>query len=396
MRGLTLVIAAAIITGLILLVFFILPPAIYIDPSMADVGTDFKVTAFLFKPGEKVNVKIVYTADNQPVSDNESVVNPFGVLTFTIATPNFSAGEYKCVINSSRGEYVRNFILREIFTTITPNKRGGLPPPTGNLVIEPPSGKPGTIFNITAKSLRPHTMVTVKAICCLNNICTDNRTLYIRKGEQEFTNAEGKLVVYMPTDNSWPDGHPYLVSVSDNLKTVSGYFDLTTDPPCSCMGQYECGYKGCCSPNFTLPSLTGESVTLCNEYNKGLTPLPVIWINFWNTSCPGCAEYMKIIQHIKDTWNQGELKIFTINCGEDPATVAKFLTDRGYSFYNNPDYPILFDVDYSVKGRYQPKGDPPHYFIDQKGIIRVVKFGYRSISTEEEVRAIVDNIIMRK
>ena len=101
---------------------------------------------------------------------------------------------------------------------------------------------------------------------------------------------------------------------------------------------------------------------------------------------------MKIIQHIKDTWPEGKLKVFTINAGEDPATVSKFLSDRGYNFYNDPNYPILFDVDRSVKGSYQPGGDPPHYFLDHNGIIRLAKYGYKSISTEPEVQAIVQDI----
>jgi len=239
-------------------------------------------------------------------------------------------------------------------------------------------------------------MVTVKAVCCLNNVCTDNKTLYIRKGEQEMTNADGQLITYIPTDNTWPDGCSYFVTIADYRDTVSGYFDLTSDPPCSCTGLYECGYKGCCAPNFALSSLSGQTVTLCNEYNIGLSPLPVIWINFWNTSCPGCAEYMNIIQRIKSTWNRGEIKIYTINCGEDPVTVAKYLTDRGYDFFNDNNYPVLFDVDSTVKGRYQPKGDPPHYFVDQKGIIRLTASGYRSISTEQQVRELVSGIIRRK
>jgi hypothetical protein len=298
MRGLTIVIAAAIIAGLILLVFVILPPVIYLDPPAADVGTDFNVTAFLFKPSEKVSVKIVNAADNQLVGNNDYNVNPFGVLTFIIATPDFSAGEYKCVISSSRGEFIRNFIVREIISTTPPDQPPDVTASSGNLKIEPMSGKPGTSFIITAKSLRPHTMVTVKVVCCLNNACTDSKVQYIRKGEQEFTNAEGTLVTIIPTDNQWEGGHYYQVTVSDYLKTVYKSFYLEALPLCSCQGLYECGYKVCCAPNFTLPSLTGGSVTLCNEYNNALSPLPIIWINFWNTSCPGCAEYMKIIQHM--------------------------------------------------------------------------------------------------
>lgn len=396
MHSVAIIIAAVIVTALILLIFVILPPNISLDPPTADIGTDFYVTAYFLKPSETVFVNVIYDAENRTVQSQQYKVNPFGVLSFSILTPDFDAGEYKLVIISSRGEYVRNFKVSERFSIKQPNVPMYLPQPSGDILIEPIEGKPGTTFKITAKSLRPHTIVTVKAECCLNKVCTDNKTLYIRKGEQEMTNADGKLITLISTDNSWPDGYSYYVSVADYRNTVSGYFNIGSYPLCSCTGLYECGYRGCCAPNFTLPSLSGEAVTLCHEYNVGLAPVPVIWINFWNTSCPGCAEYMKIIQHIKDTWNTGELKIYSINCGEDPVTVAKFLTDRGYNFFNDSSYPVLFDVDKSVKGRYQPSGDPPHYFIDQKGIIRVVKFGYRSINTEEEVRAIVSEIIGRK
>jgi len=349
-------IAAAIITVLILLVFVILPPTVFLDPPAADIGTDFNVTAFFLKPGEKVAVSIMYKADSRIIESRTSTVNPVGVLIFTIVTPDYSTGEYTLTINSSRGEYVRNFVIREKSNISQNNVPLYLPKPSGDILIEPENGEPGTTFKITAKSLKPHTMVEVKVVCCLNKVCTDKKTVYIRKGEQEYTNADGKLVTLITTDRSWPAGYNYYVTVSDYRDAVSGYFYLNTLALCNCQGLNECGYKSCCAPNFNLPSLSGKSVYLCNEYNIGISPLPVIWINFWNTSCPGCAEYMKIIQRIKDTWNDGTLKIFTINCGEDPETVATFLADRGYSFYNNINYPVLFDTDSSVKIRYQPKG----------------------------------------
>ena len=396
MSKIAIAIIAAIITFLIVVIFIVIPPTIWLDPPTGEIGTDLKVTAFFFKPTEKVVVTIRNSDEDRTIGLYDYSVSPVGILSFSIITPNYIAGHYKFIISSSRGQYDREFRLNEKINVNQPNLPTYLPKPSGNMIIEPEEGKPGTTFKVTAKSLKPHTMVTVKAEACLNAVCTENKTLYVRKSEQEFTDAEGKITVAIQTDRSWPSGCRYYVSVTDYKDSVSGYFNLQLLPICDCKGRYECGYRGCCSPNYSLPSLTGETITLCNEYNLGLSPVPVIWINFWNTSCPGCAEYMKIIQHIKETWNVGKLKVFTVNCGEDPTTVSTFLANRSYNFFNNTNYPVLFDVDRSVKIRYQPKGDPAHYFIDQKGIIQVVKYGYGSISTESEVTAIVDDIIRQK
>jgi len=391
MYGIIIGIAVVIIAILILLVLVILPPAVFLNPPSAEVGAYFNVNAFFFTPGEIVTVSIVHTSDNQTIDTDAHAVNAVGVLSFSFISSNFSAGDYRFVINSSRGNIIR------VFTLLARGNKGqvvpedsGITGPNNNLIIEPFSGSPGMTIKITATSLKPDCRVTVKVINCLNDICTDNKTVYIRHGEQEFTNGSGTLVDYLETDNNW-QGNNY-ISVDDGLTTISGNLFIQISPTCSCEGLNECGQDGCCAPNFKLASLSGDSVTLCNEYENGLLPQPVIWINFWNSSCPGCTEYMKIIQHIKDTWNKGVLKVFTINAGEDPATVTKFLSDRGYSFYNDPDYPVLFDTDRTVKGRYQPGGDPPHYFLDNKGVIRKTKIGYRSISTEDEVRAIVQEI----
>lgn len=306
----------------------------------------------------------------------------FAILITTIIIYSCSCS---CFTNSVSTPSSNNPLPGNI---VTPPPVG--PNPNGSLLIEPSSGLSGTRFKVTAKSLKPHLVVTVKAVYCLNDMCTDNKTVYIRKGEDTYTDPDGTLVSWIETDSKW-EGGLYYISVDDYSTTQSGYFNIT-DPICSCLGLHECGTVGCCAPNFQLSSLSGNSVTLCYEYGNGLPPQPVIWVNFWNTSCPGCTEYMKIIQHIKDTWHTGELKVFSINSGEDPTIVTKFLNDRGYTFYNDPNYPVLFDIDRSVKGRYQPQGDPCHYFVDQKGLIRVAKFGYRSIATEDEVVAILHDI----
>lgn len=264
----------------------------------------------------------------------------------------------------------------------------------GGLLIEPTTGKAGTKFKITARSLRPHQMVTIKAVYCMNEVCTENKTTYIRKGEDEYTSADGTLVSWIQTDNTW-EGGSYNISVGDDYIVSSGHIEIDLH---RMYGLGACGKIGCCAPDFDLRSLSGGTVTLPPEYESGLSARSVVWINFWNTACPGCIDYMKIIQHIKDDWRKGDLKIFSINSGvypgEDPTKVTKFLNDRGYNFYKDPDYPVLIESNSygGLKDRYQTKGDPSHYFIDTKGIIRMTKFGYRSINSEDQVREIIDAI----
>jgi thiol-disulfide isomerase/thioredoxin len=236
----------------------------------------------------------------------------------------------------------------------------------------------------------------VKIVGCNNDVCTDNKTVLILGGPEQAVNtdANGTLVLKVTPDNRWSEYN--YVTVDDGLNVDIGYVHVMIPPRCSCANISGPGLVYQCAPNFSLAALSGDPVTLCDKYNKGLSPMPVIWVNFWNSSCPGCNEYMKIIQHIRDTWSKGELMVLTINVGEDPTTVSKYLIDRGFSFYGDKDYPVLFDTDKSIKEKYHPSGDPCHYFIDQKGIIRVAKFGYGSISTEQEVRATIDEIIGRK
>ena len=252
MYGVIIGIAIVIIAILILLVLVILPPAIFLNPPSAEIGTDFNVNAFFFTPGEIVTVSIIRIADNQTNPIGAQAVNAIGILAFSFPSSKLSEGDYSLVINSSRGNIVRNFTLAQGNTSPWDNETEHPRPNNGpGIRIEPPYGSPGTTIKVTATKLTPMRRVTVKAINCLNNICTDNKTVYIR---QEQTDGSGTLVTYLDTDNNWK-GNNY-ISVDDGLTTISGnlFIQMSTICPCNAPG---CGQVGCCPPNFTLASLSG-------------------------------------------------------------------------------------------------------------------------------------------
>jgi thiol-disulfide isomerase/thioredoxin len=299
-----------------------------------------------------------------------------GLLNQTIDISKFEPGNYTCTVKCLDINFLKSFTI-------------------DNIEVDPQTVALGTQTNIkiTCFTLLPRKIVNIKIVLCRNDSCTDNRVVYVAEGENQFTNSDGELVVDVQSLPKWESGN-YVVTVTDGLKTLTGNFAVIDPgvPTCRNPKFEQCHEIGCCVPNFNLKSLSGSGKWF-DLYSELGTP---IWINFWNTSCPGCMEYMSIIQDISKTWPPGKLKIFSLNCGEDPVVVNNFLRDRGYTFFlsskEDINFPVLLDTNSLTKQVYHPGGDPAHYFIDRDGILRVKKFGYRSISTKEEVNAIVGQL----
>lgn len=130
-----------------------------------------------------------------------------------------------------------------------------------------------------------------------------------------------------------------------------------------CSGGSSTGVIGEPAPDFTLPNLDGESVSLTDFEGR-----PVL-INFWNTGCPPCREEMPYLQEVYDERQGSELVMLTINIGQNAATVKSFLHD------NNLSLPVLLDADAAVARRYGMPGIPTTFFIDRDGILRVKVIG---------------------
>ncbi len=130
-----------------------------------------------------------------------------------------------------------------------------------------------------------------------------------------------------------------------------------------CAGGSSTAVIGEKAPDFTLPNLDGESVSLTDFEGR-----PML-INFWNTGCPPCREEMPYLQEVYDERQGSELVMLTINIGQNAATVKSFLHD------NNLSLPVLLDTDAAVTQRYGMPGIPTTFFIDRDGILRVKVIG---------------------
>ncbi len=132
------------------------------------------------------------------------------------------------------------------------------------------------------------------------------------------------------------------------------------------------------APDFTLPTIDGESLTLSGLRGK------IVMINFWLSGCQPCIVEMPHIQAVFEEWSDDDLVILAINVRESTETVRSFVDNQGLSF------PVLLDSEGMVDEVYQPALFPTTSFIDADGIIREVKEG--RFHSPEEIESILNSL----
>ena len=133
------------------------------------------------------------------------------------------------------------------------------------------------------------------------------------------------------------------------------------------------------APNFQLPSLDGQSISLSNLQGK-----PVL-INFWTTWCPSCRAEMPYLQQVYEEWSGQGLVLLAINIGEDSTKVEKFMQSRNLSF------PVLLDTKEDISQKYNIRYIPTTFFIDKDGVIQDIKVG--AFPSKAEIESNLSKII---
>jgi len=117
------------------------------------------------------------------------------------------------------------------------------------------------------------------------------------------------------------------------------------------------------APNFQLPNLGGQSVSLSDFQGK-----PVL-INFWASWCRPCVYEMPYIQEVFEEWSGQGLVVLAINIGESLSQVKEFMESHDLSF------PVLLDMEGKVAEQYNIGGIPTTFSVDKDGIIQAMRVG---------------------
>ncbi len=118
------------------------------------------------------------------------------------------------------------------------------------------------------------------------------------------------------------------------------------------------------APGFTLPTLSGETVSL--DALKGNALL----LNFWASWCTPCQEELPEIQKFHQKYQDRGFSVVGINIDKKEGKAAKFSQRFGLTF------PVALDPESATIREYKGRSMPISYLVDRNGVIRQVFFGF--------------------
>ena len=133
--------------------------------------------------------------------------------------------------------------------------------------------------------------------------------------------------------------------------------------------------NGLPAPNFSLPDLDGQMVSLADYRGK------VVLLNIWATWCPPCLEEMPSMEKLYQELKGEGFEILAVSIDESGAQdVLPFMQKHKLSF------PALTDSKGAIKNLYQTTGVPESFIIDKDGILVEKVIGPRNWAIPEAIR----------
>jgi len=133
--------------------------------------------------------------------------------------------------------------------------------------------------------------------------------------------------------------------------------------------------KGMPAPNFTLPDLDGNMVSLADYKGK------VVLLNIWATWCPPCVEEMPSMEKLHQALKDEKFAILAVSIDESGAeAVRPFMKKHKLSFL------ALIDTAGAINSLYQTTGVPESFVIDKDGRIVEEVIGPRDWAAASAIR----------
>jgi peroxiredoxin len=147
-----------------------------------------------------------------------------------------------------------------------------------------------------------------------------------------------------------------------------------------CNNAQACPRIGDKAPDFTLPSIDGNNISLSDYTGK-----PVI-INTWSISCIECKREMPFFQEIYSNYKNKGLTLISVNTMDSIADARAFLSK------NNYDFPVVFDYKNEIYKKFccPKQADPNTFIINGTGTIKSIKIG--AFSSKDELEQLVKTL----
>jgi peroxiredoxin len=134
--------------------------------------------------------------------------------------------------------------------------------------------------------------------------------------------------------------------------------------------------KGVPAPDFTLPGLDGQMVSLADYRGK------VVLLNIWATWCPPCVEEMPSMEKLYQMLKAEGFEILAVSMDESGGQAV-----RPFMKKHKLNFPALTDTEGALKNLYQTTGVPESFIIDKDGIIVEKVIGPRDWASPGAIRS---------
>jgi cytochrome c biogenesis protein CcmG/thiol:disulfide interchange protein DsbE len=138
---------------------------------------------------------------------------------------------------------------------------------------------------------------------------------------------------------------------------------------------------GTTAPEFTLPDISGERVSLSDFEAQ------VLLLNFWSPTCTPCIQELPVLATLQKEFATEDLAVITICLG---CSVKE--ARQGLKKANTEDILVLLDGGTETMIPYHAGASPTTYLIDRDGVIQLGSAGY-SGSTEAYLRSEIERLL---
>jgi peroxiredoxin len=121
---------------------------------------------------------------------------------------------------------------------------------------------------------------------------------------------------------------------------------------------------GAAAPQFVLPDLRGESISLA-KFRRD-----VVLINFWATWCGPCRDELPALEALQQRFAAKGFEVIGVNLDSQAHNARDFVTRLGIS------YTVLLDPQFAAASDYGADTMPISYLVDRDGRVRQVFNGF--------------------
>jgi cytochrome c biogenesis protein CcmG/thiol:disulfide interchange protein DsbE len=134
-------------------------------------------------------------------------------------------------------------------------------------------------------------------------------------------------------------------------------------------------------PEFDQKTVSGDkSISFHGLAGK------VAIVDFWATWCEPCKKSFPKLEELRGRYESKGLQIVGISEDDEKGGIPSFASGLGAKF------PLVWDSDKSIAGKWQPKSMPSTFVVDRTGMVRFVHLGYHD-HEEDEIEKEVKSLL---